>query len=359
MPAYNDDGQWRWRKLLRLTDGTKKRGSGTAPVNTKKSAEEAERAWIARVEAGAPKVRAESPTLQSIADGYLSHIGMHRSPSLRANRGSTFKAHILPWFGRMRLDKITSVEIDAFKAHQLSEDVGLAPGTVNNHVMSLTNLLRWSRRRGLLDALPEVDMLPRKHKSDVEHLEDDEVAALLANEALVGQLRAMVMVALDTGVRAGELLALQWGDVDLKRGRVRVQRGTYRGIDRATKTGHARTIPLTKRVQAVFASERHELSDLVFCDVAGGGIPYATALWRLQDVTELGGWHVLRHTFATRLASRGVPLKAIMEWMGHSSIKTTMIYAHYSPVLDSAIQVLESDSWQPSANQSPASGKDQ
>lgn len=379
MPAYYDEDhdQWRWRKQIDLPNGKKKRGSGTPLVNNKKAAEAAERDWIAKAEAGKDGQKAtESPTLQSLKDDYLKHLEMHRSPSLRSNRESTLRAHLLPWFGKMRLDAITAAEIDEFKAHQLAR-VGaekLAGNTVNNHVMSLTNMLRWAKKnRGLLDVLPEVEYLERANEKDVEHLEDAALDAELAKAK--GDLHGMMVVAANTGMRAGELLALLWSDVDLENRRIRVKRGTYRGHDRPTKTKKARTIPVTRAVASVLGPlKKEKRGPIVFCEKDGTAIPYATALYRLQAATSVGGWHVLRHTFATRLASRCVPLTAIQQWMGHASIKTTMVYAHYSPVLDSAIHVLDGDewtppksspkeaaesgSWQAAAKETPSSGKD-
>lgn len=353
MPAYNRDGQWRWRKVIKLPDGTKKRGSGTPAVNTKAAAEAAERAWIKNAEEGKPTLKVgESPTLRAIHEDYLAHLKMHKSESLHANRVSTFRAHLLPYFGGMRLDRITTSEIDDFKKHQLSldGDEKLEPGTVNNHLLTLTNCLRWAKKRGLVTELPHVDYLDRKPTTDVEHLEDAELDAELAKAS--GLLLTMMLVAVDTGLRIGELLALRWSDVDHGRKRIRVQRGTYRGHDRPTKTKAARNVPMTRRVEDVLERHRHKRSALVFCDDDGEAIPYSTAHYWLNARTGISGWHVLRHTFATRLVSRGVPLKAIQEWMGHSSIKTTMIYAHYSPVFDGAIHVLDGDSWQAGGKES-------
>jgi integrase len=354
MAAYNDDGVWRWRRVVRLPDGKPKRGSGTPEVNTKAAAVEAERQWVNNAKAGKSTLKvAESPTLRAIHEDYLAHLKMHKSPSLHSNRVSTFRAHLLPFFGGTRLDAITTTEIDDFKKHQLSleGDEKLEPGTVNNHLLTLTNCLRWAKKRGKLDELPEVDYLERKTATDVEHLEDAQLEAELGKAT--GDLHTMMVVAVDTGLRIGELLALRWGDVDFARNRIRVQRGTYRGHDRPTKTKRARNVPLTRRAKATLEAHPHGKGALVFSNAEGDAIPYATAHYRLGAATAVSGWHVLRHTFATRLAARGVPLNAIQTWMGHNSIKTTMVYAHYSPVLDAAIHVLDGDAWSPTGPKEP------
>jgi integrase len=345
MAAYSENGQWRWRKQI-LVRGRAVRGSGTPPINTKRAAEAAEAAWMAKAAGGGLLRAGEVPQLGRIVSDYLSHLEMHRSSSLRKNRESTFKVHLLPWFGAMRLDRIGVVEIDRFKKAQLAAE--LAPGTINNHILTLTNTLRWSVDRGLLADVPKVEMLPRGSLKEVEYLEADQLEAELGKVS--GELRTMILVAAHTGLRAGELLALRWADIDLRAGRITVRHNTYRGEDRPPKGKRERTLPLSKTARAALKEQQHLRGPLVFPDANGEPIPYSNALYYLKTATAINGWHVLRHTFGTRLSAAGVPLKAIQEWMGHASIKTTMIYAHYSPTLNSAIGVLDGETWQPGAN---------
>src|SRR5690606_28690286 len=98
-------------------------------------------------------------------------------------------------------------------------------------------------------------------------------------------------------------------------------------------------------------AQRHLRGPHVFCDEESGARLSYDQLRRLGEKVGLHGWHVLRHTFGTMLSSRGVPLRAIQEWLGHADIKTTMVYAHFSPVMEEAIEVLDSQkTWQPGAN---------
>lgn len=345
MAAYSDDGQWRWRKQI-IVRGRKVRGSGTPTVNTKRAAEAAEADWITKAAGGGPLRPGEVPTIAKVLESYLAHLAMHRSPSLKANRTSTYNAHLSPWFGQMRLDQIGPAEIDKYKAAKL--EAKLAPGTVNSHILSVTNLLRWAVTRGHLADVPKVELLPRRQSSDVEHLEDADLAAVIAGAS--GDLRTMIIVAAYTGLRASELLSLQWKDLDLKGSRMVVRHNVYRGEDRPPKGKRERVIPLGATAANALKAHQHLRSHLVFCHMDGAAIPYATALYRLQEHAGVSGWHVLRHTFGTRLSTKGVPLRAIQEWLGHASIKTTMIYAHFSPVTNSAIRVLDGEKWQPGAN---------
>lgn len=347
MAAYQDEGQWRWRRQIRVR-GKKERGSGTPEINTKRAALEAEHDWVQGQLEGR-RAPLEVPTLAGIVDAYLAHVTLHRSPSLADARTSHLKAHLIQFFGRTRLDRIDLTMVDRYKQSRLERKPPLAASTINQHLFTLSNLLRWAKRRGQLRDVLQLEHLPEERAEDrLEYLEPEQVTALL--EKASGELHSMVVIAVHTGLRIGELIALQWSDVDLKAGRVTVRHGSYRGKDRPPKNKRTRVVPLSKAAADAFKEQRHLRGPYVFCETDGSRVHYTTHRKRLMAVG-LSGWHVLRHTFGTTLATRGVPLRAIQEWMGHASIKTTMIYAHFSPVLDRAIGVLDSaEMWQQPAN---------
>jgi integrase len=342
--AYRDGKQWRWRRQIRLPGSKKKvRLSGTPAINTKAAALEAEHAAVEETLAGRTAHR-ESPTLASVADEYLAHVRLRRSPALADNRASQFRTHLIRFFGRKRLEQIGLAMIDRFVKERVAS--GLAPGTINQNLLGLSNFLRWAKAREYVAEVPAIELLPRpsKDSDDLEHLEDDELNAII--NAALGQLRNMIVFAAHTGLRAGELLALRWEGIDHGCGRVTVRRSLYRTVERPPKGKRSRSIPLSQSSRAALKSQRHLRGPYVFCDQDGRRLVYSTALEHAQ-AAGLAGWHVLRHTFGTMLATRGVPLRAIQEWMGHRDIKTTMVYAHFSPVLEEAISVLDTgETWQ-------------
>ena len=348
MSAYLDDGQWRWRRQLRVM-GEKRRGSGTPAINTKRAALAAEHEWVEGQLSGR-SAPTECPTLGAVCDLYLAHVKAHRSPGLADARASLIRKHLKPTFGRTRLDRIGMLEIDRYKGMKLEGKPKLAPGTINQQLLGLSNLLRWAKDRGWVHELPKFELLPPPDddiEGEFEFLTDEQLAALL--ERATGELRTMMLFAAHTGLRIGELLALRWTDVDLKRAQVTVRRGSYRGKDRTTKGKRKREVPLSATALAAIKAHRHLRGPLVFCEPDGRRIVYATIRDRANRVG-LSGWHALRHSFGTTLSARGVPLRAIQEWMGHRSIKTTMIYASYSPVFGDAIGVLDGKTWQTGAN---------
>jgi integrase len=138
-----------------------------------------------------------------------------------------------------------------------------------------------------------------------------------------GWLERAVRIALGTGLRRGELRTLAWADVDLDADTLRVR-------PEKAKSRRGRTIPLTRLArEALVATPAAERKGPVVPEVAR----YDTALKKALRAADIDGadWHTLRHTYASHMVLRGVPLTAVRELLGHSSIQVTMIYAHLAP----------------------------
>jgi integrase len=144
-------------------------------------------------------------------------------------------------------------------------------------------------------------------------------------------------------MRQGELLALRWRDVDWQARRVRVRRNFVRGEFGTPKSKRSsRSVPLADRVAGeldLLHQETHykREDDLVFAHPhTGKPIDRSKLLKRFKaalrgaEVREVR-FHDLRHTFGTRMAAQGVPMRALQEMMGHRDFKTTLIYADYAP----------------------------
>src|SRR5215472_14600564 len=112
----------------------------------------------------------------------------------------------------------------------------------------------------------------------------------------------------------------------------------WRGQVGSPKNGRSREVPLSDETVRILKAHRHLRGELVFCDERGESLAYEAGRDPLRRACRRAGlrnvgWHTLRHTFASHLAMRGVPLKAIQELMGHSTIEMTMRYAHLSPTV--------------------------
>jgi integrase len=158
-------------------------------------------------------------------------------------------------------------------------------------------------------------------------------------------IRVVVLTAAMTGLRRSELLGLRWRDVDWEAQRLRVRNAYVLGEhSTAGKSDHStrRSVPLADRLLAELDrwSQRTVFSDdddLVFAHPQTGHALDGTkvsrrfkAACRAAAVRPVR-FHDLRHTFATRLAASGQPLRTIQEFLGHADAKTTQIYAHYAP----------------------------
>ncbi len=159
----------------------------------------------------------------------------------------------------------------------------------------------------------------------------------------------MIVTALRTGLRLGELRGLRWRDVDLAGGRIVVRVAADElGELHPPKSGTPREVPLGNDVVEELRAHRH--SRVHVFDSEDGAIltPSACrkALDRITRRTGLRkfGWHVLRHTFASELAMRGATMRSIQDLLGHSTVVMTARYAHLSPAARRET-VLLLDSW--------------
>ncbi len=163
-----------------------------------------------------------------------------------------------------------------------------------------------------------------------------EADALIAAATPMDPWKAMVIVAVRTGLRHGELTALRWQDVDLKGGKLSVVENYVEGHTGTPKSGHGREVPLSNDALKALRSIRHNRGPLVFCTKQGKHLEHWVTDNQLRLFCRAAGmlpigWHRCRHTFASHLAMRGVSIKTIQELLGHANLKMTMRYAHLMP----------------------------
>lgn len=148
----------------------------------------------------------------------------------------------------------------------------------------------------------------------------------------------------DAGLRRGEVIGLEWPDIDFGRSELTVRRAVYRGVVGTTKGNAERVIPLTPRLKAALLAHRHLAGPRVLVAATDesvrstmerlsrhAGLPAGTRMKRGKEVPRWAGlYNKLRHTFCTRLAMAGVPPRTVQALAGHVSIETTMRYMHVS-----------------------------
>ncbi|MGM0596567.1 MAG: tyrosine-type recombinase/integrase, partial [Myxococcota bacterium] len=145
----------------------------------------------------------------------------------------------------------------------------------------------------------------------------------------------MFALAVKTGLRRGELFGLRWKDIDFAKSILHVRKNFVKGRITNPKSRKSRTVPLHESTISLLKSFKHN-RNYIFSKEDGSILSVSRGDKILRKACENVnlkpcGWHVLRHTFASELASSGVPIAVIKELLGHNDIATTMKYAHLSP----------------------------
>ncbi|QDE82482.1 tyrosine-type recombinase/integrase [Myxococcus xanthus] len=351
-----------------------------SPVNTRRGAEQYERDIRAALLMGTFKKEKEpeateeakkTPSLKDFTDRFLTYSENNNKHSSVISKRQILDDHLIPFFGAMALDTIGPAEIEDFKAAMKKKPRRLsghadAPSkralrrrkvrapkllslkTINNALAVLSKLLNLAKEQGVLAHTPDVKLFKVK-KPDYDFLTFEEAERLI--ESAAPQDVALLTTAPKTGLRQGELIGLQWPDVDLVRAKLHIKRTIWRGVEGTPKGGSTRTVDLPQSVVDALKAHRHLRGPFVFCQENGKHLTpgmmdhlLITTLKRAGITREKGtiGWHDLRHTYGSHLAMKGVPLKVIQELMGHATLDMTMRYAHLSPqVKQDAVKLLD------------------
>ena len=140
----------------------------------------------------------------------------------------------------------------------------------------------------------------------------------------------------EAGLRCGEMIALEWTDVDLGNRKVCIRRSDWNGQATTPKGGRLRHVPLTRRLTAALSEHRHLRSARVLCQDDTEPLTRQIVQTRAKRAARKaalmhGGVHILRHKFCSHLAMRGAPPRAIQELAGHRELGMTQRFMHLSP----------------------------
>ncbi len=309
---------------------------------------------------------AKDQTVKQLCERWLA---VHK-PTVRHSTYLTYRSaiekHILPAFGHLALRKLTAQDLDVFYARKAEE--GLSSSRIRGiHTiiyMALQQAVRW--RLIARNVSQEISTLPRDTRPQERQTLTPEQAQKLLEAAQGHRLEAMITLALATGMRRGELLALRWQDIDWQNKHVNVRRsvsrlpGGYQVSEPKTASGKRRiTLPpfvlaalerhrLRQRETKVKAGSAWEDHDLVFCNTYGRFLNSASLYDLFTALVKKAGlppmrFHDLRHSAATILMTMKVPVKVIQELLGHSSSSITLnVYGHVLPTMqDAAMDTME------------------
>ncbi|MBA3735677.1 MAG: site-specific integrase [Actinobacteria bacterium] len=273
-------------------------------------------------------------------------------PYTRINYRATLDRILIPRFGAKKIAAITKADIVGL-IYDL-EKQGLAATTITDYMKPLCGTLKYAVEEGLITANPcsrlSRDDRPRAQSRKADHVwSDEEMAALIAAAEYLArrpEARAdytpLLRVALATGLRLGELLGLQWGDVDLPAGELHVRRQWTRlGEYAEPKTKAAlRRVPLSADVVKYLAefklrSTQSNDGDPLFASKLGRPLTHRNASRRgfekAAEHAEIEGvsFHDMRHAFASRMIDRGISSTVLAKILGHeSSTITERRYIH-------------------------------
>ena len=345
-------GGWEVDVRVVLPDGGRRRDRKKAPVSSKSAAlrwGQAREREILIHRLATPRPRKEVPTLQAFAPRFLDSYARanRQKPSTIITKEILLRVHLTPRLGTTRLDAITNENVQRLK-RALSKK---APKTVNNVLTVLSTLLKAAVEWNVIDRLPCTIHLLKVPKPSASFHDFEIYERLVAGARATGPNASLiVLLGGEAGLRCGEMIALEWADLDVATRQLCVQRSSWDGHVTAPKGGRLRYIPLTVRLAKALREHRHLRSPLVLCDEDGdvltrkvvrGWVRRAARRAHVQN----DGVHVLRHTFCSHLAMRGAPARAIQELAGHANLSTTQRYMHLSPAaIEGAIRLLDQPS---------------
>jgi len=313
-----------------------------------------------------PQTSTPFPTLRDyFVQRWLSHAMVVQNEATRRTNVARFN-YLFYYRGDRTLDELLSPKHVNYFIEQMKTNgpmtfaksrngKPLAPSrteltnnTINKCLQCLKATLNLAFEEGVIGRAPRIDLLPLDDSRTIDAPTDEQYARRLSSapelRALAPYLPEVIEFAADTGLRKGEIFSLTWGSVDFERRAIKIERqGKTKSVNgRAWRPKHNkfREVPMSGRVheilQTLYADNPREPTDYVIPNF--GGSPYSR-MERQQSVKGQGyfdnaveqaglkgkiSFHSLRHYFAVRLLTKGVPITIVSELLGHSDINLTV-----------------------------------
>jgi integrase len=259
-------------------------------------------------------------TFRELEAEYLKWI--ERQRSYKSKQG--FIKQLIRAFGNIPLRRFNTMLIEQYQTERMQK--GNKPATINRHIATLkhmfTKAVEWDMvEEEVLKRIRRVRLLEENNRR-LRYLSKEECQELI--NACDTHLKPIVITALNTGMRKGEVLNLKWNQVDLKHGFILLSR---------TKNGERREIPINDTLKATFQGlmRRLDVSSVFYDPVTGK--PYQDikkgfkGALRRSKIVDFR-FHDLRHTFASHLVMAGVDITTVKELLGHKSGTSTSQLLH-------------------------------
>jgi len=341
-------GEW-WVYVYRDRKRTAKK------IGDKRTANKFARLMQEQLKLGQCPTKSGIPTLEEFFQKVKrTYLATAVRETTRMSYETSFRIHILPELGKLRLDEITREELKEFVALLVTKN--LARASIRIIVSELSAVLNHAVEDAVINSNPATRLGKFYKQAPVMH---EEVQPLTAEEVVLflqtvkrhsPKYYPLFLCAIHTGLRSGELAGLQWLDIDFHGKFVVVRRPIVHGQIHLTKSDKIRRVDLSDDLLAVLqelrrqrkekwlAKGRNEIPDWVSCNREGNPLDMHNVKNRhFYKCLEKAGlrrirFHDLRHTFASLLIQNGESLAYVKDQLGHSSIKLTVdVYGHLVP----------------------------
>ena len=336
-PRRKSDGTTVFDVMYRTADG---RQVKKAIAGTRRDAE----AWLSAEIAARNRGERRAAGTEAFA-AYADQWLTYKRGRIEYATWREYEAHVrlrlVPAFGRLKLRQVTRTRIEDYVS-ALDQGGRFSRKTINNSLIPLRQILQRAVRDGVLATNPAAmadreDPLKLPYEQpDMVVLQRDAIATYL--EACAAWYRPLAILLIATGMRIGEAIALDWSDVDLEAGTIRVSRSRKLGGGiGGTKGDRARLVVMDSTTVTMMRGHRREAGSVtgpVFCLLSGSRLDPSNVRTRGHAAAlERSGLpplrlHDLRHTMATLAVSAGASLNYVRDQLGHASVRTTERYAH-------------------------------
>jgi len=345
--GWSSEGMTAKKAADKLSTLREAQRTGEGPVTMAERRDQAGQKRHAEEQARAQEERDNLTFGRIFLDSYFPLAQKNKSRRSWAKEEQCFRLWIAPVIGSIALKDIAPIHLERIKKNMA--DAGRAPRSITYCLAVIRQVFNFARNHDLFAGQHPVSkvkkpMADNRRLRFLTHDEADRLLAALAERS--PDVHDQALLSLHCGLRAGEVFALTWADVDMERGVLTL---------RDTKSGRSRAAIMTGAVTNMLAQRRrHARANLVFPSETGARIgqisqTFAKAVKVLglnddvSDSRQKVVFHTLRHTFASWLAEQGTDLYTIQQLMGHQSFAMVQRYAHLSPdTLRRAVKTLES-----------------
>ena len=310
-----------------------------------------------------PTVRFDKITFKDFCPKYLELKKTVLSPNSYAFYETIINTELIPKFGKMKLREIKTYHIQEFiqyltteKKHRNGEAGGISPSTVRRYATVLRSILSLAYQLEYTDndaGASKRIIFPKVETCEVEVYTEEEVRVIFsALDAEPINIRALVELAIFTGMRRGEIVGLKWADIDFENQSLSIKRSIYKpkdgkALEKEPKSKSSiRTISLPDHLiktlheyklhqdrHISFMGEAWNKLDYVFTEEDGLVMNPQTPTRQFSNFLKRHNirhlkFHGLRHTSATMLLANGCDIKTVSSRLGHADLETTGIYLH-------------------------------